>query len=256
MPELIDTHVHLDDPRLKSRLADVLAFASQNKVGKMINIGHDLSSSIASVALANEHAAIWAAVGIHPHSASSLNQDSRGELRKLAGSPKVVAIGEVGLDYHYDLSPRRVQRQAFEVQLDLAIELNLPVVVHQREAVADTLSILAAHGPRLRGGVIHCFMESLATLDRCLDLGFHIGLGGAVTFRNALQVKEVARTLPLERLVLETDCPYMAPHPQRGKVNQPGYLPLVAAEISRLRGIETDHLIASCSDNARKLFGI
>lgn len=256
MSELIDTHVHLDDPRLRGELVQVLDFARKMKVTKMINIGHDMESSIASRVLAEEHAYIWAAVGIHPHSASDLDKDSLSQLAKLASGTKVVAVGEIGLDYHYDYSPRPVQRQAFAAQLDLAADLGLPVVIHQREAVADTLSILAAAGPLIHGGVMHCFSGSVETMKQCLDLNLHIGLGGIVTFANARRAKEVAAAVPLEMLVLETDCPYLAPHPHRGKTNQPGYLPLIAAEISRLRAMDVEQLIAACTDNAKTLFNI
>lgn len=256
MSELIDTHVHLDDPRLREQLVQVLDFACQMKVGKMINIGHDLESSVASAALAGEHANIWAAVGIHPHSASELDKDSLNQLAKLAEAPKVVAVGEIGLDYHYDYSPRPVQRQAFVAQLDLAAKLGLPVIIHQREAVADTLSILTDAGPLPHGGVMHCFSGSVEIMRQCLDLNLHLGLGGTVTFANARRAKEVAAAVPLERLVLETDCPYLAPHPHRGKTNQPGYLPLIAAEIARLRAIDADQLIAACTENAKTLFNI
>lgn len=254
MPELIDTHVHLDDPRLLGDLEQVLAFARQMKVSKMINIGHDLESSIASALLAGEHANIWAAVGIHPHSASELDKDSLSRLARLAEAPKIAAVGEIGLDYHYDYSPRPIQQQAFVAQLGLAAELGLPVIIHQREAVADTLSILAAAGPLPYGGVMHCFAGSVETMRQCLDLNLHIGLGGTVTFANARRAKEVAAAVPLERLVLETDCPYLAPHPYRGKTNQPGYLPLIAAEIARLRAMDVDQLIAACTENAKTLF--
>lgn len=254
MPELIDTHVHLDDPRLRKELGPVLDLAYNLKVTKMINIGHDIESSLASAVLAAEHANIWAAVGVHPHSASAFNAESLKQLAEMAALPKVVAVGEIGLDYHYDLSPRPLQRQAFAAQLELAAQLGLPVIIHQREAVADTLSILAAAAPLTHGGVMHCFSGSVETMKQCLDLNLHIGLGGPVTFTNARRAKEAAVAVPLERLVLETDCPYLAPNPHRGKTNQPGYLPLIAAEIASLRDMEIAHLIAACTKNAKALF--
>lgn len=256
MPELIDTHVHLDDSRLRQELGPVLELARKMKVTKMINIGHDMESSLASTVLAAEHVNIWAAIGIHPHSASTLNAERLKKLAELAALAKVVAVGEIGLDYHYDLSPRPVQRQAFAAQLELAAQLGLPVIIHQREAVADTLSILAAAAPLTHGGVMHCFSGSVETMMQCLDLNLHIGLGGPVTFANARRAKEVAAAAPLERLVLETDCPYLAPHPHRGKTNQPGYLPLIAAEIARLRNMDVAHLIAACTKNAKALFNM
>lgn len=256
MPELIDTHVHLDDLRLYSQLEQVLDFAAINNVTKMINIGHNRESSIASVSLAREHANIWAAVGFHPHSAKDLDKHCIQLLKELASDPRVVAIGEIGLDYHYDYSPRKTQREAFVVQLELALQLGLPVVIHQREASADTMSILAAAGPLPRGGVMHSFSGSTDTMRECIDLNLSIGLGGPVTFTNAVRPKEVAASVPLDRLVLETDCPYLTPHPHRGKTNQPGYLPIIADEIARLRGMDSVQLIAACTQNAKILFHV
>lgn len=254
MSKLIDTHVHLDDSRLRGNLAGVLDFAWQQNVQAMINVGHDLKSSIASIGLAAAYKHIWATVGIHPHSASSLAEVRLDKLAELATRAKVVAIGEIGLDYHYDFSPRPVQRQAFALQLDLAKKLDLPVIIHQREAVADALSIIAAAGPLPRGGVMHCFSETPAVMARCLALNLHIGLGGIITFPKAQGPRAAAATVPLERLLLETDCPYLTPHPHRGKVNQPGYLPLIADEIAALRAMDKAELAAACTENARLFF--
>lgn len=256
MPELVDTHVHLDHPRLRPCLAEVLSLARQMGVGKMINVGHDLESSLAGIDLADENDCIWAAIGVHPHSAATLDQAALDQLAALAPRSKVVAIGEIGLDYHYDYSPRSQQKEAFRAQLRLAADLGLPVIIHQREAEEDVLEILDRVGPLRYGGVLHCFSGSLATLDSCLALNLSVGLGGMVTFAKAEAVRAAARAVPLERLVLETDCPYLAPHPHRGKTNQPAYLPLVAAQISRLRGIEEGELIEACKENAQALFGL
>lgn len=256
MPELIDTHVHLDDSRLLSQLDKVLDHAKQMNVVQMVNVGHNLKSSVDSVLLAAKHDNIWATVGFHPHSALDYDQDSSRRLAGLAGAPRVVAIGEIGLDYHYNFSPASVQRQVFREQLDLALALNLPVVIHQREAVADSLKILDAAGPFPQGGIMHCFSASVEVMERCLGLGLSVGIGGAVTFLKAQYVKDVAIAVPLNRLVLETDSPYMAPHPFRGKTNQPGYLPWIAAEIAKLRRITTTEVIKACTQNARTLYNI
>jgi|SRR5690554_517491 len=256
MPELIDTHVHLDNPRLSSDLEEVLSYAQEMGITKMINIGHNMDSSLASLKLANEHDNIWAALGIHPHSAKEVTDSDFQQLRELAAHPKVVAIGEIGLDYHYDYSPRPVQKEVFRRQLELAGDLHLPIAIHQREAVGDAMEILTEFGPFYYGGVMHCFSGSLETLAQCIDLNLHIGLGGPVTFTNARRVKEVAKAVPLNRLLLETDCPYLAPHPHRGKTNQPGFLPLVAQEISKLRSISLEELASACTTNANALFGV
>lgn len=256
MSQLIDTHVHLDDPRLRRQLPEVLAYAAAMGVTRMINIGYNMESSQASLALAREHENIWAAVGIHPHSAKDFTEKDLAGLENLARDAKVVAIGEIGLDYHYDHSPRSVQREVFARQLELARHLNLPVIIHQREAVQHTLDCLAAYAPLPRGGVMHCFSGSVEVMERCLELNLHIGLGGPVTFKNARKPKEVAAAVPLERLLLETDCPYLAPHPHRGKTNQPGYLPLVAAEIAAIRQVSPVEIASACWDNARTLFGL
>ena len=254
MPELIDTHVHLDDARLIKDLDLILARAREKGVTKMINIGHDMESSRSSVHLARTYGNIWAAVGIHPHSARDAREADFHLLEELAREDKVVAIGEIGLDYHYDFSPRPVQREVFQRQLEMSIRLGLPVVIHQREAVRDTLDILQEYAPLPYGGVMHCFSGTVDIMEQCLELGLVIGLGGTVTFKNARETKAVAAAVPLDKLVLETDCPYLAPHPFRGKVNQPGYLPLVAAEIARLKGVPLDRLIAACAATASNLF--
>lgn len=256
MSNLIDTHVHLDHPKLIGNLQDVLNFAKDMSVDRFINIGHDMESSRASVNLANKYPEIWASVGIHPHSAKEMQDSDLAELAEMASNKKVVAIGEIGLDYHYDYSPRDIQRRVFEKQLDLAQQLNLPVVIHQRESIQDCLDILRYFAPLRKGGVMHCFSGSVETMEICIELNLHIGLGGPVTFSNARRVKEVAAAVPLDRLLLETDCPYLTPHPHRGKTNQPGYLPLVAAEIAELRSVNESEVISTCTHNATSLFGL
>lgn len=254
MQYLIDTHVHLDHPRLAPNLEEILTYASRQGVAKMINIGHDLQSSRASVELAAKYNNIKAAVGIHPHAAKDLDEAVLGEMELLAGGTGVVAIGEIGLDYHYDFSPRDLQRQAFRRQLELAAKLNLPVIIHQREAVRDTLNILKEFAPLPRGGVMHCFSGSVETAQECIKLNMWIGLGGTVTFKNARRAKQVAAGIPLDRLVLETDAPYMAPHPHRGKTNQPGYVVHVAEEIATLRGTAVGQIAKTTSAAAENLF--
>jgi TatD DNase family protein len=254
MPELIDTHVHLDHPKLWGDLEQVISYAQTKKVTQMINIGHDMASSRASLALASQWKNIWATVGVHPHSAKDMIDSDLVELEEMAANSRIIAIGEIGLDYHYDFSPRKIQRDVFRRQLELAKGLDLPIIIHQREAVKDTLDLLEASGPWPRGGVMHCFSGSVETMYLCLDLGLHIGLGGPVTFTNARKAKDVAKLVPLDRVLLETDCPYLAPTPHRGKTNQPGYLPLVAQEIARIKSMPVDDIVQSCTTNAKNLF--
>lgn len=254
MPYLIDTHVHLDHPQLAPKLGQVLTHALNQGVSKMVNIGHDLQSSRESVRLAAEYSNIAAAVGIHPHAAKYLDDSCLAEIERLAAAPGIVAIGEIGLDYHYDFSPRDVQRRAFRMQIALARKLNLPVVIHQREAANDTLEILQEFAPYPQGGIMHCFSETMNTALQCIELNLWLGFGGTVTFKNARQVKAVAAEVPLERLVLETDSPYLAPRPHRGKTNQPGYVLHVAKEIAALRGIPLAQVTQTTTATAEFLF--
>lgn len=256
MLRIIDTHVHLDHPRLQGDIPGVIAEAKRAGVVRMINIGHDFASSRESVALAKQHPEVWAVVGIHPHSAKDWRGDTLACLENWLKEPRVVAIGEIGLDYHYDFSPRPVQQEVFRKQLELAQKLKLPVVIHLREAAQETLNILQEFSPLPRGGVMHCYSGSVELARELVDLGLYIGLGGPVTFTNARKVKEVAAVVPLERLLLETDCPYLAPHPHRGKTNQPAWTALVAQEIAQIRGIKLEEVAKTTWQNANRLFGL
>jgi len=256
VPFLIDTHVHLDHPRLAGIFGEVLKLARQNNVLKMINIGHNVASSIASTDLAASNDDIFATVGVHPHSAREcLEKGWLADIEKMISLPKVVAIGEIGLDYYYDNSPREDQKQVFRLQLDMACRHKLPVVIHQRDAASDMLAILREFTLEY-SGVMHCFSGSVETAREFLSHNLHIGLGGPVTFKNAKKPKAVAAAVPLDKLLVETDAPYMAPHPHRGKTNQPGYVRLVAEEIARIRGISLDEVAVATTNNANKLFRI
>ncbi|MTI96820.1 MAG: TatD family deoxyribonuclease [Firmicutes bacterium] len=256
MPDLIDTHAHLNHPRLTDNLDQVLAAAKAAGVGTIINIGYDLSSSHASVELAAIHPCIFAAVGFHPHWANDFSEANYISLKELAQRPEVVAIGEIGLDYFRDNSPREVQRTVFRRQLELVCELKMPVIVHTRDAIGDTVKILTEFGPFVAGGVMHCYSGSAEMVRDFLSLNLSISLGGPVTFKNARRAKEVAAAVPAERLLLETDCPYLAPHPHRGSTNHPAYLAIIAAEVAAIRNTDIDSLADQTSANARKLFNI
>lgn len=248
---MIDSHCHLNDPKLLPHLEDILRRGHAAGVDRYIVPGYDLPSSIQGVKLAQEHPEIYGAVGIHPHDAKTWTQEVEVALRGLLQEPKVVALGEIGLDYHYDNSPRDLQKEVFIRQLELAKEFGKPVVIHSREAFQDTFEILKEHGQGMEG-IFHCFSGSYESALRVIgELNFSISLGGPVTFPNAKEPLEVATRIPLSRLLLETDCPYLTPHPHRGKTNEPSYLPLIAETISRSRG---EDILEVTTQNAKRLF--
>lgn len=253
---LIDTHAHLDSSRFNKDRAEVIKNARVTGVSYIVNIGADLRSSRYSVKLAREYPFIFATVGIHPHDAIGLDANVLAELEKLAGEEKVVAIGEIGLDYYYDHSPRDIQRAAFIDQLVLAKKLNLPIVVHSREAEEDTMNILKEHYAGAGTGILHCFSGSLAMAREALDLGFYLAFGGVVTFKNAGGLLEVLREIPLDRILLETDCPYLTPVPHRGKRNEPAYLPYVAEKIAEIKGVAIEELAEITTANAIRVYNL
>ncbi|MBE3552173.1 MAG: TatD family hydrolase [Kyrpidia tusciae] len=253
---LFDTHSHLNDEAFSGDLAEIVERAEQAGVEAVVVPGYDLPSSERALELAHRFDILYAAVGIHPHDASSADEAAMEKLRLLAKEDRVVAIGEIGLDYHYDHSPRDVQREVFERHIALARELNLPVIVHDREAHADTLEILKRAGASEVGGVMHCFSGSLAMAQECLHLGFYLSFGGPVTFKNARRPKEVAAQVPEERLLIETDAPYLTPEPHRGKRNEPAYVALVAEALAKIRETEPEQLALATRANARRLFRV
>ena len=250
---MIDSHAHLNDPKLLASVDEVLARAKAVGVSGIIVPGYDLPSSLKAVELAGKYEELHAVVGIHPHEASDYNSEVEAQLKSLLQQDKVVGLGEIGLDYYYDNSPRKVQQEVFKKQLQLALEYDLPVVIHSREAFLDTFNILKEHGKGLRG-VFHCFSGSLESAKRIIrELGFYISLGGPVTFQKAREPLEVGAEVPLDHLLIETDCPYLAPHPHRGKVNEPSFLPLILAKLEELRGEKIEEVTVN---NTKKLFGI
>jgi TatD DNase family protein len=234
---MIDSHCHLDFPDFDEDRDEVLARAVEAGVTAVINPGTDLQSSRRAVALTERYDNVYAAVGVHPHDASTLNRQVLAELRQLASHPKVVAIGEIGLDYYRDLSPRAQQRAAFEAQLALAADLGRPVIIHQRESAEDVMAALRdwATGGH-PGCVLHAFSGDETMANEAISLGFFIGVGGPLTFKNARQLPEIVTGLPVSCLVVETDAPYLAPHPYRGRRNEPAYVVLVAKRLVELRG--------------------
>ncbi len=256
---LVDSHVHLDSAPYDDDREQVLQRAAEAGVSALVDVGADLASSRQAVALAEREPCIWAAVGVHPHDAATVTPAALAELRALATSPRVVAIGEIGLDYYRDLSPRAAQREAFAVQLAMALELQLPVIVHSRDAHDDTLAILCAAAREwsvaLRG-VMHCFSGDVGWAQRVVELGFHIGIAGPVTYPRATALAEVVRQAPLERLLVETDSPYLAPQTWRGRRNEPAFVRMVAERVAELRGLSLEEVGCATSANARTLFGL
>ena len=257
---IADTHCHLTLDSFNDDRQSVLDRARAAGVDRILVPGIDAASSEAAAELAANEAMIYAAVGIHPHDSSSWSDTEKKRLVQLAGFSKVVAIGEIGLDYYRDYAPRDVQQDAFSQQLELAADLKLPVVVHQRESMADVLRILQAWveglplGLSSRCGVLHAFSGSAEDARAATELGFYIGLGGPVTFKNARLLKEVTTQLDLDRIILETDSPYLSPHPMRGKRNEPANVALVAEAIAELKGISVPAVRQTTSNNADRLF--
>ncbi|MBI3031423.1 MAG: TatD family hydrolase [Candidatus Rokubacteria bacterium] len=254
---LFDTHAHLHFPEFAGDLPAVLGRARAAGVGWMLTIGTSVEGSQAALALAEREPDLYAAVGIHPHDASEATEAAFEELRRLAeSSEKVVAVGEIGLDFFRNLSPREVQLEVFRRQLDLARRIGKPVLVHCREAHAETLEVLGAEGVPAAGGIMHCFSGDAEVARRCLDLGLLISLAGPVTYPNARNLPEVVKLAPEDRLVVETDCPFLPPQPYRGKRNEPAYLPITAARVAELKGRPVEAFGARMAENALALFGI
>lgn len=257
---LIDTHTHLDDARYDSDRDAMLGRAQEAGVIRMVTIGCDLATSRAAVALAERYECVHATVGVHPHEVKQIGDGWYDDLRRLAKHPKVVAYGEIGLDYHYNYSPPRLQKERFREQILLARELGLPLVIHTREAQADTITILKEEKASDAGGVFHCFSGDAWLAHQALDLGFSLSFSGVITFQNATTLREIVKTVPLDRLLVETDCPYLAPAPHRGKRNEPAYVKLVAqklAELTRADGsLSLEDLGQLTTANARRLFKI
>ena len=255
-PELFDTHAHLHFPDFTSDLPDVLARARAAGVSRMVTIGTDVATSQAAIAIASREADVWAAVGIHPHDAADADEAAFAEIATLARQSRVVAVGEIGLDFFRNLSPRDAQERVFRRLLALGRDVGKPVLIHCRDAHEDVLRILAEEHVGEIGGIMHCFSGDVAIARRCLDLGLLISLAGPVTYPNARALPDVARLVPVDRLVIETDCPFLPPQGYRGKRNEPSYLALTATRVAELRGEPLEALAARLSDNARRLFKI
>jgi TatD DNase family protein len=252
---LVDSHCHLDFPDFKGREVDLLAAMKSNGVGWALVAGVTLERFQGVLALAERFPNLFAAAGVHPDTEEEGAEPDEDGLIKLADHPKVVAIGETGLDYYRLKGDLEWQRERFRVHIRAARRTGKPLIIHTRDAAADTLRILAEERGGEAGGVFHCFTETVEVAKAALDLGFHISLSGIVTFKNALQIKELASFVPLDRLLVETDAPYLAPVPYRGKQNHPALVRYVAEEVARLRGISPEQLASATTDNFFRLFG-
>ncbi len=253
---LIDSHAHLDMGEFEDDLEGVIKRALDNSVEYIVSVGVDLDSSRKAVELSKRFDRIYSAVGIHPHEAESVNADTFDLLKGLTGSKKVVAWGEIGLDYHYDNSPREIQRSVFREQIRIAMSLGLPLVIHTREAREDTLAILREEDAGKVGGVFHCFSGDIDMARIAVEMGFYISFSGIITFPKAGNIREIAKEIPIEKMLIETDSPYLAPLPYRGKRNEPSYVDKVAEMLARIKGLTLDDIARITSLNAKSLFGI
>lgn len=250
---IFDSHAHYDSDAFDDDRKELVNALPEQGVCGIINCGSDIASSLASLELADEFKFVYAACGVHPHEAEKCKSGYLPVLKKLCIEEKCVAVGEIGLDYHYNFSPRDIQKKIFEQQIVLALELDLPIIVHDREAHEDTMELLKKYKPK---GVVHCFSGSVEMAKEILKLGMYIGLGGAVTFKNARKPKEVAGIVPDDYLLIETDCPYMTPVPFRGKRCDSSYIPYTAEVLAEVRGKTVNEILDLTRKNANTLFGL
>ncbi|NLL38669.1 MAG: TatD family hydrolase [Clostridiales bacterium] len=249
-----DTHAHYDDEKFDNDRYEILDLLPENGVELVVNAASDLVSAEKSIILAARYDYIYAAVGVHPHEAKTFDLNTISKLRELSRHKKVVAIGEIGLDYHYDYSPREEQRRALYAQMELAQELGMPVIIHNRKAHEDIMKAIKAF-PGVKG-VFHCYSGSLEMAREIIDLGWYISFTGSITFKNAKRAPEIVAWLPEDRIMIETDCPYLTPVPKRGERNDSRNLPLIASAVGRIRGITSEEAARLTLENGRRFFGI
>ncbi|MGY0694513.1 TatD family hydrolase [Virgibacillus sp. FSP13] len=253
---LFDTHVHLNAEQFTEDRDEVIKRAFDTGVKYMVVVGFDRETIPLAIEIAEQHQNIYAAVGWHPVDAIDMTDEELKWIEELASHPKVVAIGEMGLDYHWDKSPKDVQKEVFRKQIRLAKKVNMPIIIHNREATEDIIEILQEEDAKQIGGIMHCYNDSVDYVQTCLDMNFYISLGGTVTFKNAPLPKEVAVNVPLDRLLIETDAPFLAPHPNRGKRNEPAYVKLVAEKVAELREMDVEEIGKITTENALSFFKI
>ena len=250
---LFDTHVHLNAEQFEDDLTEVIERAIEAGVERMVVVGFDRPTIEKAMELIETYDFIYASVGWHPVDAIDMTDEDLKWIEELSAHPKVVALGEMGLDYHWDKSPKDIQHDVLRRQIRLAKKVKLPIIIHNRDATADILTILKEEGAEEVGGIMHCYSGSVEVARECMDMNFYISLGGPVTFKNAKKPKEVAQEIPLDKLLIETDCPYLTPHPYRGKRNEPAYVKLVAEQIAELKGISLAEVGMATTENAKKI---
>lgn len=255
---LIDTHCHLNDEQLENDTKDIIERAKEHNVKKLVCVGASLSSSVKAVEIANEYDNVFAVIGVHPDDANTFNDDILDKLRELAkNNKKVVAIGEIGLDYHFVQDNKEAQKQCFIKQIELANELDLPIVIHTRDAMGDTLDIVRKYKDKIKnGGIFHCFHGSKEVLCEINKMGFYVSYGGAITFNNANSLREIVKQTPLDKILTETDCPYMAPVPLRGTINEPKNIDLIFEKMCEIKNISKNELEKIIENNTKKIFNI
>ncbi|MFG6117415.1 TatD family hydrolase [Halobacillus sp. MO56] len=253
---LFDTHVHLNARQFEEDREEVIQRANEEGVKYMVVVGFDRETIPLAIEIAESHDNIYAAVGWHPVDAIDMEDTDLDWIEELSSHPKVVALGEMGLDYHWDKSPADVQKEVFRKQIQLAKKVNMPIIIHNREATQDIVDILKEEKAEEVGGIMHCYSGSVEIAEECVKMNFMISLGGPVTFKNAKRPKEVAEAIDLDHLLVETDCPFLAPHPNRGKRNEPAYVKLVAEQIAELKGVSLEEVSDKTTRNAMKFFNI
>lgn len=251
---IFDTHAHYDDAAFDEDRDSLLKSLPEHGIEAVVNIGASIQTTKNTLELTRLYPFVYGAVGVHPSETEELNENLMVWLEEAAKQPKILAIGEIGLDYHWDEPGKEVQKHWFERQLELAKKVNLPVVIHSRDAAKDTLDMVKAWNPGGTGGVIHCFSYGVEMAREYLNMGFYLGIGGVLTFSNAKKLKEVVEYMPLDRLVLETDCPYLSPVPYRGKRNSSLHLPWVVEAVSQIRKISAEEVIAVTAQNAKNMY--
>lgn len=255
---IFESHAHYDDEQFNEDRDQLLESFPAAGIGYVVNVAADLETTEHSLLLAEKYPWIYAAVGVHPSNANVLDEESFQWIKEQTLNPKCVAVGEIGLDYYWDKEAKvqENQRYWFRQQMDLAVSVKKPVIIHSRDAAEDTMKVMEEYQDKITGGVIHCFSNSVEFARRYVDMGYYIGIGGVVTFKNAKVLKQVAADIPLEHIVLETDCPYMSPEPYRGRRNSSLNLPYVAKAIGQLKGISPEQVIEVTCENAKRLYGI
>lgn len=252
---IFESHAHYDSGKFAEDREELLISMQENGIGTILNVGATWKSVKTVMELAEQYPFVYAALGLHPDEVGDLNEERFAILKAECQKEKVVAIGEIGLDYYWDHESHELQKKWFLRQLELARELNLPVIIHSRDAAEDTMKMMKEHAAGLRG-VIHCFSYSKEMAEEYVKMGFYIGVGGVVTFKNGKKLKEVVEVIPLERILLETDCPYLAPEPYRGKRNSSLYLPQIAQAIADIKGVTYEEVVTQTEQNAKLLFGV